>query len=69
MTRTEETRYALTILLIGFVLLKASGVIAWSWLWVLCPLWVPLAVAVLVFLVGLIIALCVEIIKSIKPFK
>ena len=30
----------LTILFIG---LKLTGIIAWSWWWVLCPLWIPLA--------------------------
>ena len=30
----------LTILFIG---LKLGGVIAWSWLWVLSPLWISLA--------------------------
>ena len=34
---------ALTLL---FVALKLTGVIAWSWLWVLSPLWLTFAVAV-----------------------
>ena len=28
--------------------LKVSGVITWSWLWVLFPLWMPFVLAVLV---------------------
>lgn len=46
---------ALTIL---FIALKLCGVIEWSWLWVLSPLWVPTALvlgvigAVLVFLLA-----------------
>jgi hypothetical protein len=39
----------LTLLFIG---LKLGHVIAWSWWWVLCPIWIPLA-AVLA-----ILALC-----------
>lgn len=39
-----------TLLLVLFIGLKLAGVIAWSWLWVLAPLWLPLA-CVLVFLV------------------
>ena len=38
----------LTILFIG---LKLGGVIAWSWWWVLAPLWAPAALGLLVFLV------------------
>ena len=39
---------ALGILFIG---LKLGDVIAWSWMWVLSPLWLPLAFAI--FLVGI----------------
>lgn len=36
-----------------FVTLKLTGVIAWSWLWVLLPFWGPIVVGVvLVFLVA-----------------
>ena len=28
-------------------ILKATGVIDWSWLWVLAPLWVPYALVLL----------------------
>ena len=31
-----------------FIILKLCKVIAWPWLWVLCPFWIPLAVIVLV---------------------
>ncbi len=30
-----------------FVLLKVTGRIKWSWLWVLAPLWAPLVLSVL----------------------
>lgn len=33
----------LTLLFIAF---KMTGVIAWSWWWVLSPLWIPFALAV-----------------------
>lgn len=29
------------VLLIVFVVLKLTGLITWSWLWVLAPLWIP----------------------------
>ncbi|WNA15616.1 hypothetical protein P643_37 [Klebsiella phage QL] len=42
-----------SILGLIFVTLKLTGVIAWSWLWVLLPFWGPIAVGVvLVFLVA-----------------
>lgn len=33
------------LLAIVFITLKLCGVISWSWLWVLSPLWIPLALA------------------------
>lgn len=32
------------VLLIVFIVLKLCGVIAWSWWWILCPLWIPIAI-------------------------
>jgi hypothetical protein len=32
-------------LLILFITLKLTGVIAWSWWWVLALLWIPMAIA------------------------
>lgn len=34
-----------------FVLLKAFGLIGWSWWWVFAPLWAPVAVELLVGLI------------------
>lgn len=37
-----------------FITLKLTGHITWSWLWVLSPFWIPIAVALLVvFIVAL----------------
>lgn len=33
-----------------FIVLKLVGVIHWSWLWVLCPIWLPNSVLVAVIL-------------------
>ena len=45
----------LTLLFIG---LKLTGYIAWSWIWVLSPLWIPFSIALLIFSVaGLLVAL------------
>lgn len=44
-----------TLLLVLFVALKLTGVIAWSWWWVLSPLWIPLAlVAATLLVVGVV---------------
>lgn len=39
------------LLAIVFIVLKLVGIIKWSWLWVLAPIWGPLAVvgAILIF--------------------
>lgn len=33
-----------TLLFLVFLVLKLTGVIAWSWWWVTAPLWIPFAV-------------------------
>ena len=35
----------LGLLAIAFIVLKLVGVISWSWLWVLSPLWIPIVIA------------------------
>ena len=44
----------LGILGLIFITLKLTGHIAWSWLWVLSPFWIPLAIA-LVIIFGIFI--------------
>lgn len=42
-----DHNYGLTgLLLVAFVVLKLTGVIAWSWWWVLSPLWISVGIAV-----------------------
>jgi ABC-type polysaccharide/polyol phosphate export permease len=55
-TRKKEKQgmTAFTALLIAFIVLKLCGVIAWSWWWVLSPIWLPL-IAVIVFLIAVAI--------------
>lgn len=38
----------LSLLLVAFIVLKLTGVIAWSWWWVTCPFWCGLALVILV---------------------
>lgn len=35
-----------TLLAVAFIVLKLCHVIEWSWLWVLSPLWIPLAIVI-----------------------
>lgn len=41
------------LLTIVFIVLKLLGVISWSWLWVLAPLWIEI-ILVILLLVGLV---------------
>lgn len=43
------------LLTIAFIVLKLCGVIEWSWLWVLAPLWIPLGLAIIIFIIFAII--------------
>ena len=42
-----------TVLLIVFVVLKLTGNITWSWIWVLSPFWIPLVLTVVLVLVAI----------------
>jgi hypothetical protein len=44
----------LTLLFIGF---KIGGVINWSWLWVLAPMWIPTCLAIFICFLLLLISL------------
>lgn len=47
------------LLTITFIVLKLVGVINWSWIWVLAPLWISAALAVgIILIVLIIIAVC-----------
>ena len=35
------------LLLLVFIVLKLTGVIAWSWVWVLAPLWIPFIIVII----------------------
>ena len=43
------------LLAITFIVLKLTGVIDWSWVWVLCPLWIGAGVIVVVIIISCII--------------
>lgn len=63
------------LLAVLFIGLKLTGHITWSWLWVLSPLWLPLACVIGFVAVGLtlafLLALLVELVKRLtsKPSR
>lgn len=43
----------LTVLFVG---LKLTNVIAWSWWWVLSPIWIPLLLLITILIIGTLVA-------------
>lgn len=41
------------LLTIVFITLKLTGYIAWSWLWVLSPIWIVMIIVAIIFAVAL----------------
>ncbi len=37
-----------------FVVLKVSGVIDWSWVWVLSPIWISMIIGIVLFVILLV---------------
>jgi hypothetical protein len=44
------------LLAIAFIVLKLCNVIKWSWLWVLSPIWIPIAISVIVITILFLIS-------------
>lgn len=55
------------LLTIVFITLKLCGVISWSWVWVLFPMWIVLAIAILLFLICLVVTIISGLMN--KAFK
>ena len=53
------------LLAIAFIVLKLLGIISWSWVWVLSPLWISLVLAVLVA----VIVAVITIFKTKKEYR
>ena len=43
------------MLSVAFIVLKLTGHIDWSWLWVLSPIWIHIGISILVILIYLLI--------------
>lgn len=57
---TSTAPSALSILGVGFIILKILGKITWSWWWVLAPFWMPAALVILLLIIVVIICLLAE---------
>ena len=49
------------LLTIVFITLKLLGVITWSWLWVLSPIWITFAIVMVLLLVVGILSIIVKL--------
>lgn len=50
-----DVRFNLGIILgIIFIVLKLVGIINWSWLWVLSPIWISFVLFVFVFFIAVV---------------
>ncbi len=52
--KTSSGLGLLDVLAVIFIVLKLLGVITWSWVWVLSPIWIQLVIVAIVFIVILI---------------
>lgn len=54
------------LLTVAFIVLKLTGVINWSWLWVLAPIWIPTAIALAIIVIVLIVVLVKETLRALE---
>lgn len=52
--KTSSGLGLLDVLVVIFIVLKLLGVITWSWVWVLSPIWIQLVIVEIVFIVILV---------------
>lgn len=50
-TKVQSSFPFLSILCLIFITLKLTGYIAWSWWWVLAPIWIPVSIILVVFVI------------------
>jgi Flp pilus assembly protein TadB len=57
--KNNEVRYTSIgfgdLLALAFIILKLCGVISWPWVWVLAPIWIPLALVLGILIVFIIV--------------
>lgn len=60
----EASLSGMLLLTILFVILKLTGVIGWTWLWVLSPLWLPVLITIAIWVVITAVMLFITLIFS-----
>jgi hypothetical protein len=66
MKRNNRGEGLMILLTIVFTALKLTGVIAWSWLWVLSPLWILELIGVTIWAMTLLLIAVVAILERIQ---
>ena len=62
MTDTHVNRSGISflgLLCIVFVIFKILGNITWSWWWVFCPIWIPVATIIAILVIIAVISLII----------
>lgn len=54
------------LLAVAFIVLKLTGVINWSWLWVLASIWIPTAITLAIIVTVLIVVLVKETLRALE---
>ena len=54
-----------SLLAVAFIVLKLCGVIDWTWVWVLAPLWMPIAIVLGIIIIAVILGAIKGIIEGI----
>lgn len=49
-----------TILTVVFIVLKLTGVIKWSWIWVFSPMWIVTLIDICMIIIGIIALVATE---------
>jgi hypothetical protein len=52
------------LLTILFIALKLTGVINWSWIWVLSPLWIPFAIFLVIAFIAMIVMMVIALLDK-----
>lgn len=52
---------------ITLIILKLTGVLKGSWLWVLAPIWIPTAITLAIIVIVLVVVLARELTKGGRP--
>ena len=68
----DEDRIA-DVLVIGaylaIIVLRIYNVINWSWLWILCPFWIPVVGAAVGLIIGSFMGIITLIYKKVRGIK